>query len=63
MIIELLRDGDSVLFQDVDLNQRAFYLLDAVIMHLPMHTTEFTDYSTAQEHVGNVSILSISFAA
>ena len=56
VIIKLLSDGDSIVFRDSDLNQKAFHGLDAVTMHLPMQTTEFTDYSAAQEHVGNVSV-------
>jgi hypothetical protein len=55
VIIKLLADEHSVLFQNKELNDAAFLKANAVRMHLPMHTTEFTDFSAAREHVANVS--------
>ncbi len=62
-IINILSEAESIVFTNKKINEAVFHHVDQIDMHLPMQTTEFTDFSAAEEHVGNVSYsyLEVSF--
>jgi fumarylacetoacetase len=53
-IIEVLSNGDSIIFKDSSVHEEVFFARQNVELHLPIDVSEFSDFSCYEEHVGNV---------
>lgn len=54
-LIQWLQDQESPLFNDRGLNESVFVPMEEALMHMPMSTSEFTDFMCADVHVNNVN--------
>ncbi|KIV92636.1 fumarylacetoacetase [Exophiala mesophila] len=53
LIIDLLSQSESMLFQNAELNNKAFILKDHVTMHVPMAITDYSDSFGSLIHANN----------
>lgn len=57
LLSELFRKENDTLQKDVQTQKMAFYHIEEVRMHLPVHIGDYTDFYSSKEHASNVGAM------